>query len=1080
MRKTNFLKLIGSVLVALMLMVIGVACENEVKQNAIIVEYNSLNGTEIVEISDIEEGSLLQRPEDPVKDGFVFVGWYNRNGEESGEWGDLWIFEEYPVWESMTLFAKWEKKAETYTVTFFNHGKEYSRYEDLEMNSVIEEPELPKETGDEIFSGWYTSDDNGQTYLEKYDFTNPIKSDLELYAKWEAGYPINFDYQGATQNYETENILCFEGQEFNLPVPLKSEAVFDGWYTQEGEKYPQSGIFSGSKALNLTARWTEGTEGLEYKITGEYAVVSKGTVDFSVTDRIIIGQSFEGKIVKEISMGGFAGAVELKEIILPEGLELISQNAFYQAGAPCSNLSKVVFPSTLRIIGADAFNGCSALKSIELNEGLEILELRAFSNSGLEEITIPSTVTDLKGGVFNNCAELKIVTFLREATAEGGVTKPLTGNNAEFRHNHPGLVILVPENSVEEYKASWSDQLMWGSVGEVVIFSADSVIDGFLVSEDTLYLYCGKEEIVRVNESIEKIHAGAFAKNNFVKKIYLHEGITEIGAKAFDGCQNLEILYLDAVEVPSIKSVNINSQKVTSIFNNLDETFELYVPYESYKDYTSDKEYNYVKIDFEGYYITYKCDNIIYYEEKIPVDGFANNIPLNLQDKKLIGWYTSENNGETLSETAFDFSQSIHADLILYAKYEIADFGDMIILDYQGATHNNETESVLVSAGNEYELPRPYKNDATFEGWYDSKGTRYDLSGVWGNAEIDQLTARWTEASIGLSYVTVEGGFKVAQGSFSAAELVIPEWHNGQPVIRIGGDADKKGAFESTEIQTVVVPEGIKYIGARAFFGVIGLTEITIPESVETIGNGAFNRCENLKSVTILRSVVKNGSITKLMNNAVFRLVHCGIIVMVPDDSYEAYTAEQIDGAVNHWGSQQNRWGTGATWSFPSFERLFSTRHIDENGFIVKDGTLYGYLGEETAVSIPSNITKVASGAFAACDKITQITIHDGVTEIGAYAFANTSITEIRLPGSITKLGARAFDDCKNLTSVTIEATTVPEITSVQLWAGVNDNVLNAKDIFSQPAEGFCLFVPGTAVEQYEVNFPNITILAIE
>ena len=377
-------------------------------------------------------------------------------------------------------------------------------------------------------------------------------------------------------------------------------------------------------------------------------------------------------------------------------------------------------------------------------------------------------------------------------------------------------------------------------------------------------------------------------------------------------------------------------------------------------------------------------------------------------------------------------------------------------------------------------IAQPELEGYIFEGWYDSQGTRYDISGVWGDAEIDQLTARWTEGSSGLSYVTVEGGFKVAKGTFSSGDLIIPEWHNGQPVIRIGGDADKTGAFESTAIQTVVIPEGIKYIGARAFFGVSGLTEITIPESVETIGNGAFNRCENLKRVNILRSVVKNGSITKLMNNAVFRLVDSGVIVMVPDDSYEAYTAEQVDDTVNHWASQQNRWGTGGTWFFPAFERVFSARHIDENGFIVKDGTLYGYIGGENTVTIPANVTKIANGTFSDHTEITEIIIHEGVVEIGAYAFENTGITEIRLPGSLTKLGARAFDNCKNLISVTIEATTVPEITSVQLWAGVNDNVSNVSDIFSQQTEGFQLYVPEQAVNDYQAKFENITVSAIK
>ena len=58
------------------------------------------------------------------------------------------------------------------------------------------------------------------------------------------------------------------------------------------------------------------------------------------------------------------------------------------------------------------------------------------------------------------------------------------------------------------------------------------------------------------------------------------------------------------------------------------------------------------------------------------------------------------------------------------------------------------------------------------------------------------------------------------------------------------------------------------------------------------------------------------------------------------------------------------------------------------------------------------NITKVADGAFIG-SKCTKISIPEGYTQIGAYAFQNCfSLTAIELPGTVEALGQGAFSGC--------------------------------------------------------------------
>ena len=58
----------------------------------------------------------------------------------------------------------------------------------------------------------------------------------------------------------------------------------------------------------------------------------------------------------------------------------------------CKNLTKVTFKkpgSLLKVIGREAFYGCSNLRTIDFPNGLEEIGLRALMGSGLESIVMP-------------------------------------------------------------------------------------------------------------------------------------------------------------------------------------------------------------------------------------------------------------------------------------------------------------------------------------------------------------------------------------------------------------------------------------------------------------------------------------------------------------------------------------------------------------------------------------------------------------------------------------------------------------------------------------------------------------------
>ena len=82
----------------------------------------------------------------------------------------------------------------------------------------------------------------------------------------------------------------------------------------------------------------------------------------------------------------------IHDIIFPEGskLEEIQNHAFRL----CQNIESIDFSNckSLKVIGKYAFDDCSSLKQITLNEGLLQILDHAFSSTALSSVHFPSTI----------------------------------------------------------------------------------------------------------------------------------------------------------------------------------------------------------------------------------------------------------------------------------------------------------------------------------------------------------------------------------------------------------------------------------------------------------------------------------------------------------------------------------------------------------------------------------------------------------------------------------------------------------------------------------------------------------------
>ena len=176
------------------------------------------------------------------------------------------------------------------------------------------------------------------------------------------------------------------------------------------------------------------------------------------------------------------------------------------------------------------------------------------------------------------------------------------------------------------------------------------------------------------------------------------------------------------------------------------------------------------------------------------------------------------------------------------------------------------------------------------------------------------------------------------------------------------------------------------------------ITSVVLPDTIEYIGECAFFNCSGLASITLPSSLTS-------IRNHVFD--YC--------DNLQPSITD--DNGVKYLGSEQNPYlvlwnGKGITSS--SYTVNPDCKIIYFRAFL--------YCDSLTSITLPEGLTSIGDYAFQDCSGLTSITLSEGLTSIGYGAFLYCdSLTSITLPSSLTSIMNHAFDDCGGLTSITVE-----------------------------------------------------------
>lgn len=694
----------------------------------------------------------------------------------------------------------------------------------------------------------------------------------------------------------------------------------------------------------------------------------------------------------------YYGNTDITSIVFPSSLKTIGNLAF----CGCTGLTEVEIPGSITDIQWSAFNACKNLKRVTIGEGATVVGYMAFYNSGLQSVKLPSTIESIGEKAFPTS------TFIDAPTGSFAQRWAHTNNYTySIEHTIKDSLLTISEGTLR--------------LPARAFLNADIINVKFPTTLDTIgekaFMYCMYLNRVEIPNSVKAILSQAFDCSVNLRKVIVPSSVDSIGEKAF--CHNATLVVEedsyahkwaiangydyqfseDGLPVGVSEMIvdyfvpvawnqrggknQFAQQKKYVVCGNMAHCIILYqlgVVYEGSRCYATPDTIFYADFDKEhpDYSKIPLCFMSTYSDEKM------RDADLHLFNQGMvyeIDWIHSEQR-----QKYPDWLPRMEE----HAPIKVNQFTTDFVADYSEGNKGNDLcpndieEKIIAnlkagkplwhyarraSDGNSHAfvLDGARIKDGEFQ-VHCNFGFTGDDDG-WFDfrkpiLEFDDLTFRKI-----VEYELLEGEELAAWKPFRVTD---------EQVENIKADTANKPFINNGHLH---IPEGTTFVLQKEFLENKDLTSIFLPSTMRCVGASAFKGCENLAEIIIPESIEKLSDLS-FAECSNLKTVYFNAINCIYTGSGNKITAFRGDSLLSNvvFGDKVTRIPNRAFRDLPNLKE----------------------------VVIPGNVKTIGLYAFAS-SALTEATISDGVTSIEDYAFSGTSLSTICLPSSIDTIGANVF-----------------------------------------------------------------------
>lgn len=684
----------------------------------------------------------------------------------------------------------------------------------------------------------------------------------------------------------------------------------------------------------------------------------------------------------------------ITSIDIPESVTEIGPHAFFG----CEGLTEVTVPESVTIVDYDAFAKCSNLVSVSLPDGLETLAHYAFWDcTSLKELVIPEKIAVVDDCLFSGC------TSLERVSVPAGVTE--IGHDAFYGCESLKEIDLPDGLTFIDFNA------FYGCAGLTHLEIPASVIT---IEDHAFYGCTGLTELV-IPEGVEELHHDVFSDCTSLRSVSLptslkllisplatgaHSSLTYTvieGSHAHDWCVENELPIRGAAAAKSFTYTESDGCATIT-------------------GYTGSATLAVLPSAIDGVPVTAIAEgafsgNTVLREVIVP--GCIKTIGANAFSSSKINIVTVQAGVESIGNSAFQYCYSLTSVSIAEGVKTI------------GADAFNNCQYLASVA-----LPESLRSigDRAFAFCYTLKSLRIPAGvesiGANAFAACSNLTLTVSEnsyahewcktnysnytLSLDYLYTQRDNAIVITAYTGSDADVVIPDTIDGMPVEEIGARA----FLNNTTLVSVSMPDTVAAFTFRTFQGCVNLERIEMPAALTTIGSECFDGCAKLSEIFIPDKV-------QFIGTDAFR--DCtGLTTVYANAGANGATLISM---------------VGLPFADARDMTMRFLQYATDTGALSLG--VAQYLGDAAELNIPEafagvKITGIEDGAFEGTG-VESVSLREGVTRIGARAFADSALTAINLPATLTEIGDGAFDGCEGLT------VTAQDGTFAAQWASDNN-----------------------------------------